>query len=329
MARDPEPQPFDRRAIPRGFRFDRWRSPDGWDHRRYDWLAASSRPRGSLLFLTGRGDFAEKYLEAMHHWQRAGWSVAGFDWRGQGGSGRIVPGLVAGHTASFDPMIDDLAAFAAAWREASPAPHVVLGHSMGGHLVLRALAERRIAADAAVLIAPMLGLAAARAGRLAAFLAGLFGQAMRPIARDPDAALRQRYLTGSVERFEDAGWWKVHQEELGLGAPTWGWLHAAYDSIARAARRGLLEGVGTPVFIAAARIERLVTLAAMRSAVRRLPDARLTVYDGAHELLREDDAVRLRLLADIDAFLAEKAANPAPAPDAAPGPDGASPIRSC
>ncbi len=298
--------PFDRRAIPAGLCFGDWIAPDGWVHRRYRWPARDGGggvARGSLVFVGGRADFAEKYLEAMAHWHDRGWAIDGFDWRGQGGSGRIVAGLDLGHLTSFQPLVDDLAAFVADWRARTAGPHVLVGHSMGGHLILRALAEGAAAADAAVLVAPMLGLPLARAGRLLAFLAGLFGGTMAPLWRKADPGMRRRALTGSADRFADSAWWKDRHPALGLGGPSWGWLHAAHDSLARLRRPGTPEAVGTPILIAAARRDRLVPIAAIRRMAARLPDAAMFVTGGAHELLREADAVRLPVLAAIDRFL--------------------------
>src|SRR3954447_22889712 len=148
--------PFDRRAVPAEAKLFAWTAPDGWRLRRIDWAQpAGAKTRGSLLFAGGRGDFIEKYLEVQHHWFARGWNVTAFDWRGQGGSRGAIEG---GHLDSFDPLVDDLAALIADWRQAGPGPHAVVGHSMGGHLLLRTLAERRPAISAAVLVAPMLGI---------------------------------------------------------------------------------------------------------------------------------------------------------------------------
>jgi lysophospholipase len=292
---------FDRRAIPPGFTFGEWRAPDGWRHRRFDW-PADGAARGSILWCGGRGDFAEKYLEAMAHWHGRGWHVAGFDWRGQGGSGRILPGSGIGHYASFDPLLDDLAAFVAQWRAATPGPHVVIGHSMGGHLVLRALAEARVTADAAVLVAPMIGLRLPRVARVLVFMAGLFGLSMRPVWRDDAPRGKQARLTGSVERFADTDWWRGQDEALSDTIPSWGWLHAAFDSIARL-RRAAVERVAIPVLAVATKRDRLVRWTEVRDAVARLPQGRLVTVDAAHEILREEDAARLEAMAAIDSFL--------------------------
>lgn len=285
--------------------------------RRFDWEPPEGKARGSILFQTGRGDFIEKYLEALAYWRLRGWRITGFDWRGQGGSGRFLPDSRIGHLPDFDPLLDDLDAFTSEWCAASLGPHVLIGHSMGGHLMLRLLAERKIRPDAAVLIAPMLGL---NTGRVPAALASAFAHFMsriglneRPAWREDNrpsgmGISRQANLTSSVERYEDESWWKASQPRLAQDAPSWGWLAAAFDSIARLERPGVLEGVGTPILMLGAAHDRLVSPAAIHKAAKRLPDVRLTMSEkGAHELLREADAVRVPMFTAIDRFLDERA----------------------
>ena len=64
---------FNRRMIPAEAVEGSWTARDGQMLRRIDW--APNQPRGSILFLTGRGDFYEKYLEAMAHWHSLGRSL--------------------------------------------------------------------------------------------------------------------------------------------------------------------------------------------------------------------------------------------------------------
>ncbi|MBU6267467.1 MAG: alpha/beta hydrolase, partial [Sphingomonadales bacterium] len=149
-----------RRTIAAGLRESTWAAPDGQPIRRIDGaaLAPSGHTRGSLLFLPGRGDCYEKYLEALGEWRAAGWHVTALDWRGQAGSGRAGADDNVGHIDDFATWIGDLRAFWAQWQGATPGPHVLVAHSMGGHLALRALAEGAVTPAAAVLVAPMLGL---------------------------------------------------------------------------------------------------------------------------------------------------------------------------
>lgn len=310
---------MDRRAwrtVPAGMVVDVASAVDGWALRRFDWAPPADVPvRGSLLFQGGRGDFIEKYIEALTHWHHRGWRLTGFDWRGQGGSGRFLDDPAVGHADSFDLWLDDLDAMVGRWLAESPGPHVLAGHSMGGHLVLRLLAERRPAVDAAVLVSPMLGFSAgplpAWAVRLIATAACRIGLAERAAwggGRGPEAmpAHRERNLTHSAERYADELWWRAQHPELAVGAPSWGWLRAGAESMARLAAPGVLETVRTPLLILGTPHDGLVDSAAIVRAAGRLPGARLRMFDdGAHELLRETDVVRLPALAAIDAFLDE------------------------
>ncbi|MBK5264805.1 MAG: alpha/beta hydrolase, partial [Alphaproteobacteria bacterium] len=77
------------RTYPHGSKITCWEASDSWPLRRFDWPVPAGGERGSLLFLTGRGDCFEKYLETFAHFHAAGWGITSFDWRGQGGSGRL------------------------------------------------------------------------------------------------------------------------------------------------------------------------------------------------------------------------------------------------
>ena len=78
-----------------GAREWRWAAPDGFPVRRLDWPGPDGAGRGALLFMPGRGDAYEKYLETFEHWRRRGWRVSSADWRGQAGSGRLGNDAIA------------------------------------------------------------------------------------------------------------------------------------------------------------------------------------------------------------------------------------------
>lgn len=293
---------IDRRAIPEGMDFDSWRAPDGWRLRRFAWPAPE--PRGNLLFLGGRGDFVEKYLEALAHWHGGGRSLAGFDWRGQGGSGRYLADPLVGHIPAFDPLLDDLEAFVDDWKAGTEGPHVVVAHSMGAQLVLRLLARRRDLADGAVLLAPMLGIRPlpASIARIAADAAILCGQGERRIWRR-DLGNYGGRMTSCPVRRDDKLWWKANRPDIASGAPSWGWLKAACASIAQLPARDLAT-IATPLLILASTHDPVIDIAALRRAAARLPNATLRLHEGkGHELLREADSVRIPILRAIDVFL--------------------------
>lgn len=303
-------QTFDRLSIPSDARFAEWTAADGWVlrtlERRQD---AGVDVRGSLLFAGGRGDFIEKYLEVHDHWHRRGWNVTAFDWRGQGASQGHLPG---GHLDRFETLVGDLAALIDTWRGASPGPHAVVAHSMGGHVLLRTLADRHPPIDAAVLIAPMLMINSGPMPPFAAYwlasTASAFGWSGQPAWQQPSApqpagSMRQAFLTSCAERYSDELRWWDRNPGFNLGAPSWGWLKAAYASCA-ALTPARLAGVTAPVLLIGTERDRLVSPAAIRRAAALLPNAQLVMYDdSAHEILRERDEIRARALAAIDAFL--------------------------
>ncbi|WP_322963050.1 alpha/beta hydrolase [Sphingomonas fuzhouensis] len=304
-----------RRSFPAAATLSRWQAPDGWDHRRFDW--AAERPRGRLLFQTGRADVVEKYLEVFAHLVASGWSVTAFDWRGQGGSGRLLADPHVGHGRNFSVLVEDLRAFWAGWRGegAVGLPHVLLGHSMGGHLALRAVVEGAVDPDALILVAPMLGLRLPTGALLGAGIIRLMnalGRAERAIwdaKQGPGLHTRQRNLTHDVGRFEDEGYWYARHPELALGPPSWGWLASALRSIGALNRDPRLGRITVPTLMLIAEADRLVDPHAALRIARRI-GARVERFgpEAAHELLREVDPVRLRALSAIDAFLSGVAA---------------------
>lgn len=304
----------DRRALPQAAHFSSWSAPDGWALRRMDWPQPKGEAvRGSLLFVNGRGDFVEKYLEPLARWHASGWIVTSFDWRGQGASRGAI---VGGHLESFDPLIADFAALVEEWLGRTPAPHAIVGHSMGGHLLLRLLAERSPAIEAAILVAPMIAINAApvpasigrRVARILCALGWTEKRAWKHNERPaPPGSSRQAFLTTCPDRYADELWWRTQEPGYDLGPPSWGWLDAAYRSMARVTPKRM-RSVRTPVLILGAARDRLVSPKAIRRAARFLPDVELTVFeDAGHELLRESDAVRLEALARIDRFLDARA----------------------
>ncbi|MEQ8412724.1 MAG: alpha/beta hydrolase [Erythrobacter sp.] len=310
--------PIDRRAIPAHARETVWRSADGHAVRRIDWPGDTKRPRGSILFLPGRGDHYEKYLEALEEWHRAGWRVTASDWRGQGASGRLGRDDVTGHIEDFAHWVDDLAHFWARWTAETPGPHVLAAHSMGGHLAMRAVVERRVAPDALVLSAPMIGmngpplpLPALHAIAKTMTRIGDPARQAWKWSEKPGAlpATRNMLLTHDDDRYEDEVWWRGHRPELVMGPASWRWLERAYASWRGLEESGALETVETPVLILSTSADKLVSHAANVRAARRLPRARLVEFgsEARHEILREADPVRAQAMQAIAAFLDEVA----------------------
>jgi lysophospholipase len=267
-----------------------------------------------MLFLPGRGDHYEKYLETLQHFADAGWRVTAIDWRGQGGSGRLLADAEVGHIEDFSVWISDLRHFWTNWKAEAPGPHVVLAHSMGGHLAMRALVEKAIDPVAVAMSAPMLGI---QTGGLPLALNHAFAKLMCKIGRAETAAwkvsekpmspmsMRGKILTHDSARYEDEiAWWGI-RPEVKLGPPSWRWIERAIASIRMLDEPGRLEAIDTPILLLATTADQLVSTPRIVKDSKRLPKAETLIFgkEAAHELLREADAVRDQCLDRITGFM--------------------------
>lgn len=303
-----------RRSIPVGATEAAWPAPDGQGLRMLDWPAAPGARRGSLLFMPGRGDVYEKWLESLGQWHDAGWNVSAADWRGQGYSGRLGCDALTGHIPDFAVWVDDYAAMWADWSSQSPGPHVAVAHSMGGHIVLRAVAEGKVRPDAIVLSAPMLGLhptwLPSSFLHLVARTIANMGDPRRAAwsgSEKPEIIphVRSRLLTHDLSRYGDEEWWRHERPAIEMGAASWGWIERALASIRYLETPGVIERIDVSVLVLATHADGLVSWPAIRRAAARLPRCELVVFgkECRHEILREADPVRDRAMDAIGRFL--------------------------
>ncbi|MXO49874.1 alpha/beta fold hydrolase [Erythrobacter gaetbuli] len=305
---------IDRRAIPAHANESVWTAADGHALRRIDWPGAQGSPRGSILFLPGRGDFYEKYLETLEEWHRAGWRVTAADWRGQAGSGRLGDDAVTGHVGDFSDWVDDLAHLWRDWTAQTPGPHILAAHSMGGHIVMRALVDGAVLPDAVVLSAPMLGMSGPPLPlpllHGVAKVMTKVGEPTRPAWKWSEKpgeipARRRDLLTHDGERYADELWWREKRPELVMGPGSWGWVERAYASTRAIEASGAMEGIDVPVLIVSTANDKLVSHAAAKRAAERLPRGELVEFgsEAHHEIFREVPAVRNRALDAVSEFL--------------------------
>ncbi len=67
--------------------------------------------KGTVCLFGGRGDMIEKYFEVIAELRARGFAVAMIDWRGQGGSSRLLPDPRKGYVRNFSDYQLDLEAF--------------------------------------------------------------------------------------------------------------------------------------------------------------------------------------------------------------------------
>jgi alpha-beta hydrolase superfamily lysophospholipase len=97
---------------------------------------ASASTRGTLLIVHGLGEHVGRYEALAARLGAQGWRSVGMDLRGHGASGGARAGL-----PHAQALLGDLARFIDTVRSAAPAPLVLLGHSMGGLIASRFVAE--------------------------------------------------------------------------------------------------------------------------------------------------------------------------------------------
>ncbi len=288
---------------------------DGAPLRFARWEATRAPRRGTVCIFSGRGEFIEKYFEVIAELRRRGFGVALADWRGQGGSHRILPDPERGHIHSFTSYDRDLVRFMkdVVLPDCSP-PYVALGHSMGGNILLRHAVEPGSWFERMVLCAPMIAIAPARLkyplglAQLYAESVSLVGLGARyvpggtatPIETEPyDGNL----LTGDRERYERNKAVLAAAPELGLGSPTFGWMRAALRSNAVIGAHAYPERIKVPALLFAAGDDEIVSVAAIEKFAVGLKVGTHILMPGArHEILQETDSVRRRFWAVFDAY---------------------------
>ena len=301
-----------------------WTTSDG-KRLRHAWFRRSRKPgdrvRGTIVLLHGRTEFIEKHVEMIHRFQAMGFDLWTFDWRGQGLSDRTLTNTQIGHIDVFDSYLEDLDGLIAdVVLPAADGPLILVGHSMGGHLALRHLARLpggRASAGGVyaggILMSPMIGIntywmpeaLAPVVATLACafgistqylFGAGDFGEVNRRFEGNP--------LTKDPERFAVEAWWFDKVPQMRVGAPSFGWVKAAFHSMHHGLSDADIKAIDIPLLMLLAAEETVTDNPEAERLAARLPDCELHVIANArHELYRETDGVQAELWARVEGFL--------------------------
>ena len=262
--------------------------------------------RGSVILFNGRTEFVEKYFEVVGELQRRGFAVFTMDYRGQGLSDRELSNRLKGHFSDFDDPVSDVYAALRIYADRLPRPHIVLAHSMGGCIALRALQTNKITAEGAVFSAPMWGIANLKgfAEDFAKFMTaiGLGGMFVPGVeTRWTRQSFKKNALTHDKERYLRAQGLIVADRQLALAGPTLGWASAALTAFAALHEPGALKNLRIPIVVMSAGEEGLVDNTSHAEIVSLLPSATHVVIPGAHhEIMMETDDIRAKFWAEFD-----------------------------
>ena len=284
--------------------------------------AIFARPaaRAGVVLLSGRSEFIEKYFEVVGDLHARGFSVATFDWRGQGLSARPLADSQKGHVGDFAAYRADLRRFVdEIARPRLPGPLVLLTHSMGGAPALQLLADGYDAFEAAVLCAPMTRLFAdpvKRAyARVVANVLSALGASRRSIpgAKEHSLEFRGNVLTSDPQRHARFRDLQSAAPNAVIREPTFGWLKAATDAMADLRRPGRFARMKTPTRIISAEHDYLVDSSdhLRLAAASDMIDC-VTIKGALHEIMMETDQYRAAFWSAFDAFVEPRLAAQAP-----------------
>lgn len=284
-------------------------------------------PEAIVILLPGRSEFVEKYFETARDLARMNFAVWVIDWRGQGKSERPFRYPHRGNAPDFEEHVDDLNQFIegyvkkAAFRpsDGKPIPLIMLAQSMGGNIGLRYLSAHPGNFKAAIVCAPMLGIKDLKilplflSVILVKILGSIFGMHSYAFGQK-DWAPAERASTDKFSRdtarnaVHDS--WYLADPALQVGGVTFGWLYHALKSCLVLSAKKTLAAINIPVLLAVAGREELVNTAAIRTAAKIIPSARLIEFpEAGHEILMEKDDIRDKLLTALQLLTQEILSN--------------------
>lgn len=302
--------------VPSGAIVGTFAGHDGTPLRYARWEPTRGPRRGTICLFGGRTEFIEKYFEVIADLRRRGFGVVTMDWRSQGGSGRPLPHPRKCHVDDFVQYDRDLLRFMkdVVLPDCLP-PFVALAHSMGGHLLIRNATTTGSWFERMVVIAPMLAFNRQRVGYPDWFARGVSEVAGIARLRSMFVAggseipeeLREfegNALTSNLERWSRNRAILEAAPELQVGSPTFGWLRAAYRSMAALAQPDIPGRVQVPMLVFSAGHDRVVSSRAIEDFANQLKvGTHIFIPASRHEILQENDDVRARFWAAFDAYL--------------------------
>lgn len=305
-----------RNPVPSGAHVGELKGHDGVSLRYARWAATRGPRRGTVCLFGGRGEFIEKYFEVIADLRRRGFAVATMDWRGQGGSQRLLVNPRKGHVRDFSDYDKDLLRFMKdIVLPDCPPPFIALAHSMGGAILLRNAAEPGSWFDRMVVSAPMIAFhpskvgypdAVARAYAETGCLLGLGTAFIRGGSDEPEgmAKFEGNPLTSDHERWSRN--WSIVKvaPELAIGSPTVSWVRAAYRSCAKLQHLSFPARIQVPILLFAAGNDTIVSTEAIEDfGVGLKVGTHILLPGSQHEILQENDSVRQRFWAAFDSYL--------------------------
>ncbi|MEZ5871077.1 MAG: alpha/beta hydrolase [Nitratireductor sp.] len=286
---------------------------DGVKLRFARWKTPHAPSKGTVLLLHGRAEYIEKLYETVADLRKAGYDVLTFDWRGQGGSSRLLKDRKRGYVANFDQYVTDLDTILE--KVALPdcrAPYFILAHSTGALVAMLAAPKLANRIQRMVLSSPFFGFGRMPIGpgilKWVAGLLSLVGLGGAYMAGGPNPDEKRMFtanrLTSDTRRFSRNTGFASQFPDLSVGGPTAGWLLASSKAMETVSDPDFIGSINIPSLLVMAGNDQVVSNRAIEEMGRRLRSGHCVTIDGArHEILQERDVYREQLFAAFRAFI--------------------------
>jgi len=281
----------------------------------------SRKQKGTLLIVPGAREFIEKkYMELGKDFVEKGFDVIIYEPRGQGLSSRFFEGEMRqkNHITDFSVHIEDLKEVYANIVK----PHVEIhdssvflchGHSLGGHILLKWLAENDTLATGAFLTSPMISMVAMAAHnmnyRMSLASVQMMGTETEyfPLNHDfggDDLIFDNNPLTSDENRFRIIESFFQMHKNLVSGGVTYGWMLAALRSLNTLQNWAYLNNINIPVLALLGELDLVIPYAESLPFLNMLPNAEIEIIKNArHDILNEADSIKKEALDRIDKFI--------------------------
>jgi lysophospholipase len=268
----------------------------------------------TVVICPGRASFIEKNEIAATEFDKLGFNVYVIDWRGHGGSDRLIQHAQKVFIQSYDQYVDDIKKTIESIPSSKRKNICLYGGSMGGHIVVRFLEkhpEQKI--KAAILIAPMFDV---KTQPFPKFIAKAIAWVKTKMGCDGSYCygfgnfnpkrdiFEKNKNTHNKDVFEKQKKVTTDHPQFITGGPTFGWLYSTFESIDEVNNCKALKGIKTPIFIAYADQDRFVDNSNVENIEKCLQKVDTKLYHNSyHHIMHETVDIQQKLVQDIKNFL--------------------------
>lgn len=310
------PENLDERfTAPKNFRFHSF-TREGRKIRFGSVFPKDSIPDAIVVCLPGLSEPIEKYFEVARDLLDKNLAVWVIDWMGQGASGRYLPNAHKRHSSGFSEDVKDLhylameyVKHASVHPDRGRIPMAMLGHSLGGNIGMRYLAEHPDVFECAAFSAPLFGIH--KISDLPNGLIMTAAKILNSVAGNKYARNQDNWSPATRDHKPGEGAfssdptrdsihmkWLEKNPDLQIGGVTYKWVYRSLVSCKKIKK--LAPQINKPILMGVADDDTIVHNGEIEKVAGLLPNAKtIKLPHSKHEILMEKDDIRTAFL---DAF---------------------------